>query len=356
MAKKERSEEQRKVSEALLDELLDGRDAREVIESGDLFRDLKKSPVERILDTEMDVHLEGGRASGSGNHRNGHNRKRVVSESGAVDLEVPRDREGTFEPLFVERYRRRLPRFDERVVSLYARGMSTREIRSEIEEAYGVPVSAELVSRVTDAVHGEIKEWQSRPLEEVYAIMYMDAVRVKMRDEGVVSSDNQDERPCCLTRECSPEGVSLPHQDAPQRIVDQRVRFNCGLLEVARNLDHDFLRPTPARREPVAGSGASGDRLSTRAAVLLRGNAWALPMVAAKPGHALGRPRGPTPRPAARRTPFRSPSLAARLSRAVAACAGDCPGTHPGARPGAFRVAGGSCSRVRLRTSRATAR
>lgn len=186
MAKKERSEGQRKVSEALLDELLDGRDARDVIESGDLFRDLKKSLVERILDTEMDVHLEGEQASGSGNHRNGHNRKRVVSESGPVDLEVPRDREGTFEPLFVEKYHRRLPGFDERVVSLYARGMSTREIRAEIEEAYGVRVSAELVPGVTDTVHEEIREWQSRPLEEVYAVVYFDALRVKVRDEGRV--------------------------------------------------------------------------------------------------------------------------------------------------------------------------
>ena len=162
MANKQQEE---KVSEAMLDELLAGRDPREVFDSGDLFRDLKKALVERILDAEMDAHLDGEHARGEPNRRNGHNRKRVLSGDGEMELEAPRDRGGTFEPLFVEKYRRRLPGFDERVVSLYAKGLSTREIRREI---------------------GEIKEWQSRPLEEVYAIVYMDAVRVKMRDEGVV--------------------------------------------------------------------------------------------------------------------------------------------------------------------------
>ena len=116
--------------------------------------------MERILDAEMDAemdaHLEGEQARGESNRRNGHNRKRVLSGDGEMELEAPRDRGGTFEPLFVEKYRRRLPGFDERVVSLYAKGSGTREIRREIGEAYGVGVSADLVSRVTDAVHGEI--------------------------------------------------------------------------------------------------------------------------------------------------------------------------------------------------------
>ena len=179
-------EQQERVSGELLEELLAGRDAREVFDSGDLFRDLKKALVERILDAEMDAHLSGERAEGVSNRRNGHNRKRVLSGDGEMELEAPRDRGGTFEPLFVEKYRRRLPGFDERLISLYAKGPGTREIGREIREAYGVGVSAELVSKVTDAVHGELREWQSRPLEEVYAIVYLDAVRVKMRDEGVV--------------------------------------------------------------------------------------------------------------------------------------------------------------------------
>ena len=102
----------------MLDELLAGRDARGVYDSGDLFRDLKKVLVERILDAEMDVHLECERTRGESNRRNGHNRKRVLSGDGEMELEAPRDRGGTFEPLFVERYRLLLPGFDERVVSL----------------------------------------------------------------------------------------------------------------------------------------------------------------------------------------------------------------------------------------------
>ena len=122
----------------------------------------------------------------SGNHRNGHNRKRVLTEDGALDLEVPRDRQGRFEPQLVEKYARRPPGFDDKVISMYARGMTTREIRAHIAELYGVTVSAELISKVTDAVLDEVAEWQSRPLEEVYAIVYLDAVRVKIRDEGLV--------------------------------------------------------------------------------------------------------------------------------------------------------------------------
>ena len=103
-----------------------------------------------------------------------------------MDLEVPRDRQGRFEPQLVEKYARRLPGFDDKVISMYARGMTTREIRAHIAELYGLTVSAELISKVTDAVLDEVAEWQSRPLEEVYAIVYFDAVRVKIRDEGLV--------------------------------------------------------------------------------------------------------------------------------------------------------------------------
>ena len=99
---------------------------------------------------------------------------------------MPRDRQGRFEPQLVEKYCRRLPGFDDKVISMYARGMTTREIRGHIEELYAVTVSAELISKVTDAVLEEVREWQSRPLEEVYAIVYFDAVRVKIRDEGLV--------------------------------------------------------------------------------------------------------------------------------------------------------------------------
>ena len=178
--------EGRRISDELLDELLAGQDPSEVFRDGSLIDDLKKAVAERALDAEMEAHLGHEAEQVSGNHRNGHNRKRVLTEDGALDLEVPRDRQGRFEPQLVEKYARRLPGFDDKVISMYARGMTTREIRAHIAERYGLTVSAELISKVTDAVLDEVAEWQSRPLEEVYAIVYFDAVRVKIRDEGLV--------------------------------------------------------------------------------------------------------------------------------------------------------------------------
>ena len=172
--------EGRRISDELLDELLAGQDPSEVFRDGSLIDDLKKAVAERALDAEMEAHLGHEAEQVSGNHRNGHNRKRVLTEDGALDLEVPRDRQGRFEPQLVEKYARRLPGFDDKVISMYARGMTTREIRAHIAELYGLTVSAELISKVTDAVLDEVAEWQSRPLEEVYAIVYFDAVRVKI--------------------------------------------------------------------------------------------------------------------------------------------------------------------------------
>ena len=180
------TQEGRRFREELLDELLAGADPAEVFRDGGLIEDLKKAVAERALDAEMDAHLDREPERSSGNHRNGHNRKRVLTDEGSVELAVPRDRQGRFEPQLVEKYCRRLPGFDDKVISMYARGMTTREIRGHIEELYGVTVSAELISKVTDAVLEEVREWQSRPLEEVYAIVYFDAVRVKIRDEGLV--------------------------------------------------------------------------------------------------------------------------------------------------------------------------
>ena len=179
---------QNRISNELLDELLAGEDPREAFQSGELFAELQKSLAERALRAEMEVHLSSAEEVGSGNHRNGHNRKRVLTGTGSVDLAVPRDREGRFEPQLVEKWARRLPGFDEKVISLYARGMTTREIRAHVEELYGVTVSRELISKVTDEIHEELREWRSRPLEAVYPIVYFDALRVKIREEGVVQN------------------------------------------------------------------------------------------------------------------------------------------------------------------------
>ena len=177
---------QERISEELLDELLGGEDPREAFRSGALFGDLKKALAERVLNAEMEVHLGREAAGGRRNHRNGHNRKRVLTEGGSMEIAVPRDRLGRFEPRLIEKYCRRLPGFDDRVISMYGRGMTTREIRGHVEELYGVSVSRELISKVTDAVHEEVQEWRSRPLEARYPIVYLDAIRVKVRDEGLV--------------------------------------------------------------------------------------------------------------------------------------------------------------------------
>ena len=177
-----------RISGEVLDELLGGEDPGEALRSGELLAELQKRLAERALNAEMEAHLESEHEAGSGNHRNGHNRKRVLTGTGSMELAVPRDREGRFEPQLIEKWARRLPGFDEKVISLYARGMTTREIRAHVEELYGVTVSRELISKVTDEVHEELAEWRSRPLEAVYPIVYFDALRVKVREEGLVQN------------------------------------------------------------------------------------------------------------------------------------------------------------------------
>ena len=176
------------IADELLDELLAGQDAEAALQSGELVQDLKKALAERILDAEMDHHLDEDSEQAQGNHRNGHSRKQVLTDDGKMEVSIPRDRQGRFDPKLIEKHCRRLPGFDDKIISMYARGMSTREIQGHVAELYGIEVSPELISKVTDAVLDELREWQSRPLESVYAIVYFDAVRVKIRDEGLVKN------------------------------------------------------------------------------------------------------------------------------------------------------------------------
>jgi putative transposase len=124
----------------------------------------------------------------SGNSRNGSTPKTVMGEFGELDVETPRDRNGTFEPQILKKHQRRFDGFDDKILSMYARGMTTRDIQSHLQEMYGVEVSATLVSEVTDAVWEEVKTWQSRPLDPIYGIVYLDALFVKMRHEGRVEN------------------------------------------------------------------------------------------------------------------------------------------------------------------------
>jgi putative transposase len=176
------------IDPALLDELLAGRDPKTVLSSEGLLGELQKALAERILNAEMDHHLDAPEEQESGNHRNGSSTKTVLTDSGTIDVSIPRDRQSRFEPALIAKYRRRLPGFDQKVIALYSRGMTTRDIQSHLRELYGVEISPELVSAVTDAVVDEVMQWQNRPLERVYAIVFFDALRVKIRDEGTVKS------------------------------------------------------------------------------------------------------------------------------------------------------------------------
>ena len=171
------------IPDALLDQLLAGADPKTAFDPNGLLDGLKKALAERALNAEMDHHLTG---SDGANSRNGYGKKTVLTDTGKIELEVPRDRQSSFDPQLIAKYQRRFPGFDDKIVSMYARGMSTREIVGHLRELYGVEVSPDLISAVTDAVLEEVAAWQTRPLEPVYPLVFFDALRVKVRDEGLV--------------------------------------------------------------------------------------------------------------------------------------------------------------------------
>ena len=158
----------------------------------DIFQQLKKAVIERALGAEMSAHLgyEPGQAKPEGvaNHRNGRSAKTVLTDAGALGIEVPRDRAGSFEPLLIGKHERRLTGFDDKMIAMYARGMTVREIQAYLKEMYTVEVSADLISRVSDEVMSEVGAWQARPLEAMYPVVFFDALRVKIRDNGLVLS------------------------------------------------------------------------------------------------------------------------------------------------------------------------
>ena len=164
------------ISDELLDQLLAGADPKTAFAKDGLLDELKKAFAERALNAEIDHHLNNGEEDGRPNSRNGYGRKSVLTETAKIELEVPRDRLSTFDPQLIAKYQRRFPGFDEKIVSMYARGMSVREIQGHLRDLYGVDVSADLVSAVTDAVLEEIAEWQNRPLEPLYALVFFDAI------------------------------------------------------------------------------------------------------------------------------------------------------------------------------------
>jgi putative transposase len=175
----------------LLDTLLSNyQKPEDLIGENGLLKQLTKALVERALEAEMTEHLGHAKhepvTNPSGNARNGKSRKNLKGDFGELPIEIPRDRHGSFEPQIIAKHQTRWTGFDDKIISLYARGMTVREIQSHLEELYGTEVSPSLISSVTDAVAEEVKAWQLRPLEPVYPIVYLDCIHVKVRDSGAV--------------------------------------------------------------------------------------------------------------------------------------------------------------------------
>ncbi len=174
------------IRDELIEELLAGKDPQKVFSSHGLLDELKKALAERTLGAEMDQHLAAGRAEKTvgdpRNHRNGYSRKTVLTGTGKLKLQGSRNRQASFEPQLFAKYRPHFPNFDEKIASLYARGMTVRDIQGHLRELYSIDVSPDLVSVVTDAVLEQVAEWQNRPLDTLYPLVFFDAVRVEIRD------------------------------------------------------------------------------------------------------------------------------------------------------------------------------
>jgi len=172
----------------LIDQFVSGPMSAEAVQAASMA--FKKALIERALGAELTHHLGyppgASKPEDAGNHRNGGSGKTVLTEDGPLRIEVPRDRSGTFEPLLIPKHERRFTGFDDKIVAMYARGMTVREIQAFLREQYGTEVSPEFISSVTDAVMAEVTAWQSRPLEPMYPVVFFDALRVKIREDAVV--------------------------------------------------------------------------------------------------------------------------------------------------------------------------
>ncbi len=176
------------IPKELIDQFVQGPMNAEAVQAASMA--FKKALIERALGAELSHHLGyppgAAKAEEASNHRNGASGKTVLTEDGPLRIEVPRDREGSFEPVLIPKHERRFTGFDDKIVAMYARGMTVREIQGFLAEQYGTEVSPEFISSVTDAVMTEVSAWQSRPLEPMYPVIFFDALRVKIREDAVV--------------------------------------------------------------------------------------------------------------------------------------------------------------------------
>ncbi len=181
------------ISNELIDQLLqDCHSPQDLLGESGLLKVLTKRLAERVLEAEMEMHLGYAKHDPVGNHsgnsRNSKTSKSVRSQNGEIELDIPRDRNSTFEPTLIGKHEKQLNGFDDRIISLYSRGLSTRDIQAHFKEVYGVDVSAGFISQVTNAVMDEVKRWQQRPLDALYPIVYLDCIVVKSQDGGAVAN------------------------------------------------------------------------------------------------------------------------------------------------------------------------
>ena len=217
-----------------------------------LVKELTKVLVERMLAGELNHHLGYGKHEvagyGSGNSRNGKSSKTLKGEAGEIQIEVPRDRNGTFEPQLIEKHQTRFSGFDDKILSMYALGMTTRDIQGHLQDLYGVDVSAALISEVTDSVLEEVKAWQDRPLEALYPIVYLDALMVKMRQDGKV------ENRAVYTA----IGINMEGQKSVLGLCGQRQRrrqvLDGGVAESEEPRHEGCVRDMHRRAERLSGS------------------------------------------------------------------------------------------------------
>jgi putative transposase len=177
------------IRDELLDELIKGyKKPEDLIGSGGILKELTKRLIERAMNAEMTEHLgyekHSPEGKNTGNSRNGKTEKTITTDQGELRIEVPRDRKSDFEPQIIKKNQRRFTGFDDKIVSMYARGMTTRDIQGHLQDIYQVEVSPDLISSVTDAVIEEVKEWQNRPIDRLYPIIYLDGLVVKIKDQG----------------------------------------------------------------------------------------------------------------------------------------------------------------------------
>ncbi len=176
-----------KLPDEVVDQLLAGaRTEEEIVGPGGLLSQLTKRLVERAMEVEITDHLGYERhqepPGGAGNTRNGSTSKRLITEHGEVPIDTPRDRDGSFAPKIVKKRQRRCEGFDDKILALYSRGLSTRDIEAHLAEIYGVHVGRDLISRVTDAVMDDARAWQQRPLDDIYPVVFLDALVLKIRE------------------------------------------------------------------------------------------------------------------------------------------------------------------------------